>query len=101
MQKIEEAVRELIARDAKHKRKKVRIQGVLWSNIIDHLYEEVDELDDSVQNWNELLPEEKKRGILEELGDLLGLLAHATVKAGFTMKQVEEQELLKLKERFE
>lgn len=62
---------------------------------MDNMDEEVQELQDALSVFVSNSPE-----VLEELGDILGVLVHATLKAGFSMEQVEQRELAKLKERF-
>lgn len=98
--KIEEEIRGLIKRSALHKKKGIRLGQEMWGNVIEHLYEEVDEFDDAILNIQELEPKDKDEAVLEELGDILGILVHATIKAGFTMEQVEQRELKKLQERY-
>jgi predicted house-cleaning noncanonical NTP pyrophosphatase (MazG superfamily) len=98
---IEKAVNELIKRKALHKKKRVRMSEETWAELFNHLYEEMDELETAIENPREINHADQQAAKLEELGDLLGLLTHAVVKCGFTMEQVEQRELLKLKERFE
>ena len=103
MGSVEREVLKLIARKALHKKKKVRMGKENWDQIFTHLLEELNELEDAVGMPMTTSSEIRIRQdcILEELGDMLGLLVHATIKSGFQMYQVEQREIAKLHERFE
>jgi NTP pyrophosphatase (non-canonical NTP hydrolase) len=104
--RIEAAVINLIACRARHKKKNTVMGEETWDQLIEHLLEEagelvsalgfkIDEFEQAIQ-----IRHINKENTLEELGDIYGILVHATIKAGFTMEQVEARELDKLKERF-
>ncbi len=96
---IEKEVQNLIARKALHLKKGVRMGSETWRNLLDHFQEELDEFDDAVNN-PVTTKRQKDEETLEELGDMLGLLIHATLKCGFTFYQIEQREIAKLYERF-
>lgn len=117
---VEQAVHDLIARKAVHAKKQTMMGEENWSDVIQHLIEEIGEFHratESIAFWMRqcgLTPpfttehlchqthqlQGARHNQLEELGDIYGILVHAIVKAGFTVRQVEDRELLKLKERF-
>jgi hypothetical protein len=113
---VEQAVHDLIARKAVHANKGIAMGEETWKQLFEHMREETNEVRDEVTTVGYLAgliechkgatPEEEKAlderlcSLLEELGDLYGIIVHAIVKAGFTVRQVEDRELLKLKERY-
>jgi NTP pyrophosphatase (non-canonical NTP hydrolase) len=98
---VEKEVGNLVRRKALHKKKKLRMGSETWENLLDHLREEIDELDDAVNHRLPMTEKEREENVLEELGDIYGLLIHAAHKSGYRMYQVEQRELAKLLERFE
>jgi hypothetical protein len=101
---IEEAINDLISRKAVHANNGITIGEENWDQLFDHLHKEVDEAAIAIKTSEALLlagaVEIIRDNILEELGDIYGILVHAAIKAGFSMKQVEDRELAKLKERY-
>lgn len=115
---VEQAVHDLIARKAVHAKKGTVMGQEKWANVFNHLKEEIGEFDTATtmlvlamgglhtpftaenlaHQQNHI--QAARNAQLEELGDIYGLVVHAIVKAGFTVRQVEERELEKLKERF-
>jgi len=94
---LENVIERLIARKAVHARKGIVMGEECWVDIFDHLREEVKELEDAV--WaNHALP--GSAGIGEEIGDILGIVVHAALKAGFSVGEIVNMEIEKLKERF-
>ena len=94
---LERKVHKLIAENWRHKRNGVQLAAATWKDIFDHLRSEVDEAEDSIKAQR--LPHSE--GTLGELGDCLGLIVHAIIRAGGTVAQVEALELAKLDERCE
>ncbi len=101
---VEQAVHDLIARKAVHAKKGTVMGEETWDQVFSHFHEEQYELREAVNELTTVYMygplEGTEDNVLEELGDLYGVLVHAIVKAGFTVRQVEDRELLKLKERF-
>lgn len=92
---VESRVRELIKLNAVHVRKGTKLRSAGWSEVVSHLREEVNEFIDA-------LPPRKPdfADAVTELGDVLGIVVHAALKMGITMKQLELIAVAKLNERF-
>lgn len=101
MKRLEEKVLEMVEKNAVHKTKNFRMKEVLWMTIIDNLYSEVEELDNAHFNFIGLPPNSRLEAIKSEIGDILTILVHASVKIGFTMDEICERALTKIEERFE
>lgn len=95
---IEYVIEKLMRSKAFHKKKCFRLGSETWKDIVDHLWEETEELEAAEQIRD---PTERKLEMLGEMGDIYGILVHAALKMGFKMRDLEKREIAKLRERFE
>lgn len=97
---LEEYVRHLVHINAVHNRKGTTLGKEDWREVVAHLREEVREFADAIDPTNEVDGRAKRENAIAELGDILGIVVHAAVKLGGTMKEVEQVEIEKLRLRF-
>lgn len=98
LQQVEEAIKELIARRAVHAKKNVCIADENARSICGHLREELNELRDGMGLTLGYVYDNDN--VLEELGDILGIVVHLMIRNGCDSDELIEQCLSKLAQRY-
>jgi NTP pyrophosphatase (non-canonical NTP hydrolase) len=90
---LEDDVRRLISLNATHISTGTRMSDVSWDTLFGHLTTEVNEAAAAIHDNDE-------DNIIHELGDVLGIVVHAIIKAGYSVQDAVDAEREKLRQRF-